>query len=869
MAARPDGSAKRRRGAFFGLPIVRSKLVRPPVPRGFTPRPRVVAALGESPTPVSVVLAPAGYGKTSAVVDALASEPDGDVAWLSIDAYDSRESSFWAHLVAALDGARPGIQEAVFEANPRSRVPDGTRLASSLLEVLDDEYGLVVVLDDVHRLEGEAVWDQLAYFLERLPPGVRAVLTSRAATPLPLERWLSQDRAVVVDQRTLRFQDDEAARLVAEVWGTDASEAQVAELVSRSEGWVVGLLFEALTMERDGDTTATTKAPVRSSSSVINYLTTEVLATLSDDDQRFLLSISVLDEFDDELCRQVTGEPDAGVRLRRLQVANLFMVPLDESGGRFRFHHLFQALLLEELARRDPGQLVELHRRAAAVTRAAGDDRAPIHHLLEAGDNQAAFELLMECGWSSGSLAATRELVAGFPTGFILEDLTRILDYVLILSMTGDFEVAEQWCDRAEALVVEEEGPLRARLELQRSINFGSHGEVDQAMAAMDACLAAGARSVEGDESLARLPSVMAARILLHLTHDLQAPAAWLDEARRLPVELVHIHQVTIPALTAALRLRTGDLVGAERLARQVLVAADQLGIPPGIHMIDALLVLVAVLLETGRLEEEAEQIRRLEEMSGLFSPLAYQVFVVLATVEHTAALDGPAAAVHVAARAREDFARRSISNALSERLRASHATWLLASGRTNEAVRLVDSLPDGPETALLQAKLACVEHRNDEVPALLADTSGWFASERFEAELVVAAATGYHDMVEVVERHDGFVWTVVKQGQPLLRRLASHVDASTPAVDRVLRAVPGFHASFSPASIAGPTGDLTDRERALLRLLPSHLTYGQMAAESFVSINTVKSNLKMLYRKLGVSTRAEAVERARSLGID
>jgi len=157
-------------GMFFGVPIVPSKLERPRCPSTFTPRPRVAGVLRGVPRPVSVVVAPAGYGKTMAVVEALGARSADTVAWLSIDAYDSRELSFWAHLVAALDRVRPGISEAVVEANSRVPVPEGDRLVSTVLAALADVVDVVLVLDDIHRLHDPAVWQQLEYFLDRLPP---------------------------------------------------------------------------------------------------------------------------------------------------------------------------------------------------------------------------------------------------------------------------------------------------------------------------------------------------------------------------------------------------------------------------------------------------------------------------------------------------------------------------------------------------------------------------------------------------------------------------------------------------------------------------------------------------------------------------
>ncbi len=155
---------------------------------------------------------------------------------------------------------------------------------------------------------------------------------------------------------------------------------------------------------------------------------------------------------------------------------------------------------------------------------------------------------------------------------------------------------------------------------------------------------------------------------------------------------------------------------------------------------------------------------------------------------------------------------------------------------------------------------------QGESIAGILGDTQDWPAPERLEAELILDAAQGYQALPAILEQADGFIWTVVKQGQPLLRRLASlssyHPNS---AIVRVLDNVNGFNAAFRPAEPVGSGGRLSDREMTVLRLLPSHLSYAEIAAELFLSVNTVKANLKTLYRKLGATSRSEAVQRARN----
>ncbi len=529
-----DAVQPREIGLLFGLPIVASKLSIPPLPDSYTPRPRVVVAISEDPSPICFVQAPAGYGKTVATVEAIAREDPADVAWLSIDAYDSTELTFWAHLAASIDLTRPGVLKQVAESNARTSEYGGVRLAASVLAALPSDDDLLIVLDDLHHLKSRALWEQLAFFLERTPLGVRVIATTRVVTPLPVERWQSQRRAKIVDQQILRFDTPEANSLISGVSDSTVTADEVADLVGRTEGWAVGLLFEALAWDKAATTNADSrsKRTPRPGRTVISYLASEVFDTLTADDRQFLLSISVLDEFDNDLCRRVTGESDAGLRLRSLQVTNLFLVPVGDEPGRFRFHHLFRELLLEELDRRDPGRRIDLHCRAAEAAAARGEVTVQIHHLLEADEKSAAFDLMVRHALRMGSLATARELIASFPNDFVLEDPRRMLDFSLVHYYAGDWDTAEQWCDRVEATLTDGTGLLRARLELLRAFNYGGHGETQAALAALERSLEAGARDYGSVGALALAGMV---RVHVLLTRDRQSASFWIDEARRVP----------------------------------------------------------------------------------------------------------------------------------------------------------------------------------------------------------------------------------------------------------------------------------------------------------------------------------------------
>ena len=336
--------------------------------------------------------------------------------------------------------------------------------------------------------------------------------------------------------------------------------------------------------------------------------------------------------------------------------------------------------------------------------------------------------------------------------------------------------------------------------------------------------------------------------------------------ARQLPSKFSIAHQTTIPGLSAFLRLWDGDTREAERLGRQALTVVDQMHTTLGINTLEALLGLIDVLIETADLSEAVRLLERAEALASQITLPGYLVNVALRRIELDAATHGPAAGAVAAANARAKFAKPRVAAVYADALTAKHVWWLLAEGKTTEASRLAKTMAPSPSRSILMARLDSLENHRESVAGLLRDALDWPATDRLEVELILDAANGYGALPKILERYHGFVWTVVKQGPALIRRLTSCSPERNAAVASVLDKVSTFNAAFRPAEVAGTGGSLTNREQALLQLLPSHLSYAEMAVELHLSVNTVKGNLKALYRKLDAASRSEAVQRIREL---
>src|SRR5690348_7895292 len=379
--------------AVAGQGVLSTKLHVPPPPPGFVPRPRLAQALGEGLARGRVlVCAPAGSGKT-ALLAGWAHGGERLVAWLGLDASDSDPARFWRYAMAALDRARPGLAGRVGPPPPGS----SERLVTALINELaadprPDE--VLLVLDDYHLIDSGPVHESVAFLLENMPPGLRIVVSGRADPPLPLARLRARGQLAELRAADLRFTGEEAAALLAEAAGPDLPAAAVAALVARTEGWAAGLQLAGLSLRGHADAAGFVAAFSGSHRFVLDYLADEVLDGQPAQVRTFLLETSVLERLSGELCDAVTGRVGSQEMLAAVERAGLFLVPLDEVRGWWRYHHLFADLLRARLQAEQPGRVPALHRAAAAWCEEHDLADDAVRHALAAADTAWAARLV-------------------------------------------------------------------------------------------------------------------------------------------------------------------------------------------------------------------------------------------------------------------------------------------------------------------------------------------------------------------------------------------------------------------------------------------------------------------------------------------
>ena len=425
-----------------------------PGPRpGLVARPRLVEALDEGlARGLVLVCAPAGFGKTALLADWVRSG-DRPVAWLSLDAADDDPARFWRHVVAALDRARPGIAE---RAGPLLGPPAPASFEGLVTALVNDlaqagEDAVLLVLDDYHLIDAPPVHMPLAFLLEHLPPGLRLVLASRSDPPLPLARLRAGGQLAELRAAELRFTAEEAAALLREAIGADLPDAAAAALAARTEGWAAGLQLAALSLRGQADPAGFVAAFSGSHRYVLDYLADEVLAGQAKQVRGFLLETSVLERLSGELCDAVTGRTDGQATLEQVERAGLFLVPLDEVRGWWRYHHLFGDLLRARLQQEQPGRVTQLHRNAAAWYEEHGLADDTIGHAVAAGEMLWAARIIEQhydmVFYIRGEAATIHRWLSMLPDE-VVRSRPRLLLAQAIMAMTsGHFEVAEPLLD--------------------------------------------------------------------------------------------------------------------------------------------------------------------------------------------------------------------------------------------------------------------------------------------------------------------------------------------------------------------------------------------------------------------------------------
>ena len=346
--------------------------------------------------PLTLVCAPAGFGKTTLLAEWRASEPGRDfpLAWLSLDQGDNDPSRFWSYFIGALQTVQEGVGETSLQMLQSPQPPPTESFLTVLLgEVADVANHFALVLDDYHVVESQPIRDALEFILNHLPSQMHLVIISRADPPLSLARLRVSHQLTEIRSAELRFTEQDANDFLNGVMALQLSRENTAALHRRTEGWAAGLQLAALSLDGRIDKHDFIAAFSGSHRYIFDYLVEEVLSRQSEDVHDFLCETSLLNRFSASLCDAVTGGSGSLRILEHLERSNLFLVPLDDERRWYRYHHLFGEVLAQRLREAQPAVIPELHRRASQWFENEGLAEQAIEHAIAGADYESAATL--------------------------------------------------------------------------------------------------------------------------------------------------------------------------------------------------------------------------------------------------------------------------------------------------------------------------------------------------------------------------------------------------------------------------------------------------------------------------------------------
>ena len=424
---------------------------RPPIVRpASVKKAELIALLSASTTPVAVVVAPAGYGKTT-LLGRWAEDDARPFAWVSLDERDDDVLVLLRDLATAIDRVEP-LPESVFIALTGPNDTMWGRFPALGNALAGVKRSLVIALDDLHAVTNPDCHTILAALVDYVPPGSQIAITSRTEPRLPIPRWRARGMLVELGTSELRLDAVEAGRLLRGA-DVDLGSSEVAELTERTEGWPAGLYLAALSVKSGAPDLLHVKGFSGDDRYVSDYFRLEVLSRMPKKEASFVLRTSVLDTMTAALCDYVLETTGSARMLASLERANRFVVPLDKHGESYRYHHLFRQLLRVELERDDPGASVELNRRAATWYVDQGHVETAVRFAQAAGDKDLVAGLLTEVSHAmfyDGRMEAFESLLGWFKDDDLLHYPGHAVSKAWMSSMKGSGDEAVHFLAIAE-----------------------------------------------------------------------------------------------------------------------------------------------------------------------------------------------------------------------------------------------------------------------------------------------------------------------------------------------------------------------------------------------------------------------------------
>jgi len=827
---------------------------------------------------MTLICAPAGYGKTSLTIDWL-STLDVPVAWLSLDESDNDPVRFLTYLVNAFKQVLPEVGEPSLAMLQSPQLPDPETLLVPLLnEVEATAQLLMLVIDDYHLIQFPAIHQFLNFLVDYQPAWLHTVIVSREDPPFPLHRLRARGQLAEIRQENIRFTLDETANFLKRLLGRELTEENIQAIEHRTEGWVTGMQLLALSLQDRPDATSFIRSFTGSDRFILDYLFEEVFHRQAAGVQDFLVKTSILENLSAELCAAVTGRDDSRQILHTLDQANLFVHRLDHTQTWFRYHRLFLDLLKHRLRLQYGARQDDLHRKASQWYEENGFLQEAVSHALAGSDWTHGLELIYQASdqmLKTGAVATLLRWFGVIPVESILSKVEYCLTYAWPLLLASKLNEADIFLETAEKLAADQP-VLLGEVASAQAFQAQSRGDEQRLV-------------MYSERALSLLPeSDVSTRSIVSMNLGI---AYWhfgvMEKAEhRLNEALTAAHQgenkyAEVTALffigrVHAVRVRLRQAAGVFKSIADLHLRLPIIGL--------VYLDLSMVHYELNELETASQYLEQAIEFIGEKGNQEFQLAGLMQRARFMAASGQQQAALELL----ETCGQLSISAEIPQRTQLRLAACIVeiahVCGNLEMAAAWAERASSGSDAhpfyrflSLSSVRMLMAEGRKDEASELLRDcvekaqAGGWGYGLIFLHTLQSLTAPDLDSAVEFLAQAlsmahpEGFIRTFLDQGEnlvPLLREAARR-GVHPAYVGKILSA---FERQSIQTSLPSGVEPLSERELEVLHLLAAGFTNRQIADQLVVSISTVKSHVHHISGKLQVSNRTQAVARAREL---
>lgn len=871
-------------------PLPTTKLLPPRVPVRAIARPRLNQLLSEgTASTVTLISAPPGFGKTTLLSEWMArGQLDGSVCWVGLDEGDNVRTRMWRAIVSAVTESVPALREPGIEVGARAPLDTATLLINRIAQ---HDRPVVLILDDVHSLDERATLSDIAHLIKHAPPQLRIVLSTRSDPSIPLDRYRLSGQLVEIRAAQLAMTADETRDMLGDV-ADELAETEIVALCERTEGWAAAIRLAAISLESAEDPHRFIADFAADDRAISDYLLNEVLDQQPKDLRTFLLRTSLPDRLTAELAADLSGRADAGAVLAELARRNLFLHRHGRLAGTYRYHSLFRSFLQAELMLERPDEVRELHRIVAAWSIARGSVTERIRHAIGAEDwpltAQAATDAWPQLTFLEPP-GTIRKLIDAIPPSVRRRYQTLAVLEAIDLVQRGELEEGRARLCEAETA---SDPSSESLLTVCRMAVARVDGDMEELERRSRDLLERGTTSAASGRSARRALRATALSQLgtSRLTRgEVDLAETDLEEAVELAAaEDAHFAYLNSVSQLALLHAVRGRLASSAELGAEAVEFASQRGWGDLLQTIGGNLALGWAHFHWDDLvaaESYVEHAGLASRAAGDRSARAVSALLLA----NCLAVQGPAGAAKGLRQLRAALGELNgtpVPAFLEGKFRAAVPSLLAERGDVDEAAAMLEvETGSFVELESLRAKLALAA--GDAQAARAATEAGielvgpkscyaagielWLLDGLARRELRERAASRAsleHALGLAAPDHYRRVFLTV--GPAARTGLVELVREGTAYRSFVAELIAAFdrrapQVSLTHSQLLEP---LSDREKAILRYLPTMMSNVEIAGELCLSINTVKTHLRHVYRKLAVSRRRDAVERARQLSL-